>query len=522
MAPEQFDDFKRVDVRADVYSFGVMLFQMVTGRLPFEGRSWMELQRLHQEAPLPRFKADHPLSEMVSRCLAKSPADRFDGFVELRSKLANVYLGLTGQPVADVAGEINLTGVDLHNKAVNLAQLGRTNEALRAYDVALGAQVTDLAKAECLYNKGVALAQGGRLEDAAFSYGEALQLDPRHGKAWSNLGSAAGQLRQFDDALECCNRAIELQPLDERAWANKGSTLLFGFDDRPGAIRCFEEARRLGHSGAADLIRRVREMPSSPEHDREELAQALRASEAQRWDEADALFEKALTVEPGNASIWHSRAAMLVQSGQAERALPCFDRALELAPDDAKAWFGKGRALGSLRRHAEELFCYDRAISIDDKDAGGWFGRGICLMVQGDLPGARRNFEQAARLGHPQAPGLLTELDKAMKPPLDETRDAPAGPPATADFVPSTASHAATAGDLESRTSRTCPKCQTVFTSVRDQGQCPTCGHYFYASEHQPDLNTPATPVTNYGCILAVLLLGLGSLIYLIYGFVSR
>ena len=54
MAPEQFDDAKHVDVRADIYSFGVMLFQMVTGRLPFVGRTWQDFERLHKTQPPPK------------------------------------------------------------------------------------------------------------------------------------------------------------------------------------------------------------------------------------------------------------------------------------------------------------------------------------------------------------------------------------------------------------------------------------------------------------------------------------
>ncbi|HEY2923152.1 MAG TPA: serine/threonine-protein kinase [Candidatus Binatia bacterium] len=45
MAPEQFDDVARVDARADVYSFGVLLFQMITGKLPFPGDTWDELKQ---------------------------------------------------------------------------------------------------------------------------------------------------------------------------------------------------------------------------------------------------------------------------------------------------------------------------------------------------------------------------------------------------------------------------------------------------------------------------------------------
>ena len=47
MAPEQFRDPRSVDVRADIYGFGVVLFEMITGELPFKGRSIDALGRQH-------------------------------------------------------------------------------------------------------------------------------------------------------------------------------------------------------------------------------------------------------------------------------------------------------------------------------------------------------------------------------------------------------------------------------------------------------------------------------------------
>ena len=49
MAPEQFRDPRSVDVRADLYAFGVVLFEMITGTLPFTGHSIDDLGYQHSQ-----------------------------------------------------------------------------------------------------------------------------------------------------------------------------------------------------------------------------------------------------------------------------------------------------------------------------------------------------------------------------------------------------------------------------------------------------------------------------------------
>src|SRR5262249_23559085 len=94
MAPEQFDDVKSVDVKADIYSFGVMLFQMITGKLPFSGRSLAEYRHCHKRLTPPHLsrisgsETAWQFSELVDRCLAKSPSQRFEDFREVRVALA--------------------------------------------------------------------------------------------------------------------------------------------------------------------------------------------------------------------------------------------------------------------------------------------------------------------------------------------------------------------------------------------------------------------------------------------------
>jgi eukaryotic-like serine/threonine-protein kinase len=81
MAPEQIRAAGEVDARTDIYALGVMLFQMLTGRLPFTGENpgIVVLAHLHQPAPDPRaLLPDLPahIAQAILRALAKDPAER--------------------------------------------------------------------------------------------------------------------------------------------------------------------------------------------------------------------------------------------------------------------------------------------------------------------------------------------------------------------------------------------------------------------------------------------------------------
>jgi len=79
MSPEQ-GHAEPLDPRSDLYSLGVMLFEMLTGAKPYRADNPMAIVYKHRREPIPRlperFAALQPLLE---RLLAKSPADRFDG-----------------------------------------------------------------------------------------------------------------------------------------------------------------------------------------------------------------------------------------------------------------------------------------------------------------------------------------------------------------------------------------------------------------------------------------------------------
>ncbi|MDZ7632130.1 MAG: protein kinase [Gemmatimonadaceae bacterium] len=90
MSPEQATAEPQIDGRSDLYSVGVVGYQMLSGQLPFDGRSFRELLMQHVSAtptPLAQVAPAAPaeLADAVMKCLAKDPAGRFPDARSLRS-----------------------------------------------------------------------------------------------------------------------------------------------------------------------------------------------------------------------------------------------------------------------------------------------------------------------------------------------------------------------------------------------------------------------------------------------------
>ena len=93
MAPEQVRGYGRIDTRADLYALGVILFQLLTGQLPFGGRTGVatSLARLYEAPADPhavRPQLSPRLVALLGRCLAREPEQRFQSAEELALALA--------------------------------------------------------------------------------------------------------------------------------------------------------------------------------------------------------------------------------------------------------------------------------------------------------------------------------------------------------------------------------------------------------------------------------------------------
>lgn len=96
MAPEQALGLKDVDHRVDLYALAVVLYECLSGTLPFEADSELRLIQLHAHAPVPEILErapwiPRPVAAVVKKALAKKPEDRFDSATELVAALEAAY-----------------------------------------------------------------------------------------------------------------------------------------------------------------------------------------------------------------------------------------------------------------------------------------------------------------------------------------------------------------------------------------------------------------------------------------------
>ena len=303
MSPEQsVGDF--VDARSDVFSFGVIFYEMLAGRRPFDGKTQSDmLQQLHLSEPLPlgQLRPDTPvrLHEIVMRCLQKKPGDRFSTLTEVHAALAG------GTTTTDFVSGIS--AAPPHRRLPIAAR------------VAIGIAAVALA--------GVLLARPGWLRPGDGGSTAAGAANPGElTREAAALLARSDRAQNADNAIALLERAVAADPNSSIAYAHLSTAYLRKHATNPD-VQWMKLARETAQR-AVDL---------NGDLGAARLAMGFVQLQAGERTEADASFRKAAELDPVNPMPHVGVAKNLAAESRNADAEAAFRKAVELGPKEWRA-----------------------------------------------------------------------------------------------------------------------------------------------------------------------------------------
>jgi tetratricopeptide (TPR) repeat protein/tRNA A-37 threonylcarbamoyl transferase component Bud32 len=481
MSPEQIEGLP-FDVRLDIYALGCTAYEMLTGQPPFCRESTLEVVRAHlEDAPLPLTRAaakpeiPTALEQVVMRCIAKRPEDRYPSMADLEAALceAQIAAGLHTDwddlPLPAVSPErrerlearmprprtsrgrrrrwvvlasgalaiatalvwfpSSSVGAADHERVEQLVGTARAAATRGAYVYPLqgepnetayttvvtlenidgpAASLADQAAGalrRSLADELVALGDGYWNDPDARPYArdyyaQAVLFDPQSAYARGRAGFTPGELSDLrvraetqdfsEPELLAAEPLVALAVVDEQERAAALSEVVadppaqsmtrhrrmrtLAREDRPDERSKPVEVARMPVTVPVFTTADAAVSPSKPSRLQKASARTM-ARKGQRVfahgqrDEAASLFQRALAIDPGNATAMRGLSDVHFDRGEHERALHFARRATQIEPSNGNGYIRLGDAWFRLLDYSAARRAYRRALALGRSDA---------------------------------------------------------------------------------------------------------------------------------------------------------
>ncbi len=322
MSPEQIRG-QKVDKRSDMFSFGVLFYEMLTNKLPFTGDQPMSVMfKIVHEEPEPMENIDprfaDSLKAVVMKSLQKKPDDRYQFFDEVATDLDGI--------LNELRGDAREKQMQNRAKAVKLLQESEALLKKSAFQKAI--EIAQRAKSLDPNNSQI-LKMIGQIQEAERKEEQRKLLEKTIAEAKKQL-----QEQDFDGALRSVQEALKLSPKHEEAERLKG--------DIEAARKKHEEEARV-----ASLLSQARDAMARREYDsvdecvekilklrpKEKEATKLRDEVAAARKAAAASLSKREKID----ALWHESTELFNRKDY-KNAIVKLKALVELAPGNLQAW----------------------------------------------------------------------------------------------------------------------------------------------------------------------------------------
>jgi tetratricopeptide (TPR) repeat protein len=416
MSPEQIFGERNLDQRSDIYSFAIVLYEMLTGQRPFKNMERPELFTVPG-----KFKINIPdeLIEIIEKCLVKDREKRiYKDFKTLKEVLLKIYSRLYEM---DYFSDLKYRDISSENvyklaSAVSLGRLGRREEAIVKLDEILEDEPQNC---DAWYNKAISLMNLRQHSEAITCFDTALKFYRREEQdeeflvqLWTAKAATYDYMEKYQKAIECCDKAMEIDPSCVGAIANKGNALTH-LGRCQEAFICYDHALKINPRDFMAWYNKglcYREAFNKYENDLECQKKALEINPMfytaylekglihvllEEFENGLVCFQKAKDIAPGillpkdlGETIIEKADRLDDLAGRHEEALYCYKMLTTILPEHPKGWISQGGCLLHLKKYEEAIKCFDQAISLDLNDYMPYLDKGIALFQL-------RKYEQA-------------------------------------------------------------------------------------------------------------------------------